>query len=74
MSTKGLPEIAIEIEIEKHCSEGDNNFSWNQKKVADRESNLIPRKIKETINSLKNPNHINQISYMLPEIWRPNLR
>ena len=40
----------------------------------DRESRLIPRKIKETIYSLKNPNHINKISYMLPEIWLPNLR
>ena len=43
----------------------------------------IPRKIKETIHSLKiketihsfkNPNHINKISYMLPEIWLSNLR
>ena len=40
----------------------------------DRESRLSPRKIKETIYSLKNPNHINKISYMLPEIWLPNLR
>ena len=26
-----------------------------------------------TIHSSKNPNHINKISYMLPEIWLPNL-
>ena len=51
-----------------------SNFSWDQKKVIDREIRLIPRKIKETIHSLKNPNHINKISYMLPEIWLPNLR
>ena len=61
-------------EIAKHCWEADHNFSWNQKKVIDRESRLIPRKIKETIHSLKNPNHINKISNMLPEIWLPNLR
>ena len=61
-------------EIAKHCWEADHNFNWDQKKVIDRESTLIPRKIKETIHSLKNPNHINKISYMLPEIWLPNLR
>ena len=56
-------------EIAKHYWEADH-----QKKVIDRESRLIPRKIKETIHSLKNPNYINKISYMLPEIWLPNLR
>ena len=61
-------------EIAKHCWEADHNFNWDQKKVVDRESRLIPRKIKETIHSLKNPNHIKKISYMLPEIWLPNLR
>ena len=60
-------------EIVKQCWEVDHNFSWDQKKVVDRESRLIPWKIKETIHSLKNPNHI-KISYMLPEIWLPNLR
>ena len=53
--------------------EADHNFNCNQKKVIDRESRLIPRKIKETIHYLKNPNHFNKISYMLPEIWLPNL-
>ena len=61
-------------EIPEHCWEADHNFSWNQKKVVDRESRLIPRKIKETIHTSENPNHINKISYMLPEIWLPNLR
>ena len=50
--------------IAKHCWEVDHNFIWDQKKV-DRESRLIPRKIKETIHYLKNPNHINKISHML---------
>ena len=62
------------IEIAKHCWEVDHNFNWDQEKVIDRESRLIPKKIKETIHSLKNPNHNNKISYMLPEIWLPNLR
>ena len=61
-------------EIAKQCWDADHNFNWDQKKVIDRESRLIPWKIKETIHSLKNPNHINKISYMLPEIWPPNLR
>ena len=61
-------------EIVKHCWEGDHNFYWDQMKVDDRAIRLIPRKIKETIHSLKNPNHINKISYILPEIWLPNLR
>ena len=55
-------------EIAKHCWEADHNFNWDQKKVIDRESRLIPRKTKETMHSLKNPNPINKISYMLPEI------
>ena len=61
-------------EIAKHCWEADHNISWDQKEVIDRKSRLIPRKIRETIHSLKNPNHINKISYMLPEIQLPNLR
>ena len=61
-------------EIAKHCWEADHNFSWDQKNVIDRESRLIPREIKETIHSLKYLNHINKISYVLPEIQLPNLR
>ena len=61
-------------EIAKHCWEADHNFNWDQKKVIDRKSRLIPRKIKETIHSLKNPNHIIKTFYMLPEIWLANLQ
>ena len=60
-------------EITKHCWEVDHDFNWDHKKVIDRESRLIHRKIKETIHSLKNPNQINKVSYMLPEIWLPNV-
>ena len=49
-------------EIAKHCWEADHNFNWDQKKAIDRESSLIPGKIKESIHSLKSPNHINKIS------------
>ena len=61
-------------EIAKHCWEAHLNFNWDQKKVIDRETKLIPRKIKETMHFLKNPNHISKISYMLLEIYLPNLR
>ena len=44
----------------------------DQKKFADRESRLVPRKIKETIHSLNNPNQNSKISLMLPEIWLPH--
>ena len=35
---------------------------------------VVPRKIRETLYILKNTTHINNISYMPPEIWLPNLR
>ena len=60
-------------EIAKHCWEADHSLTWDQEKVIDRENRLIPRKIKETIHCLKNPNQIKNISYKLPEIWLPNL-
>ena len=76
MNTKDLSEIqksgCDKNETAKHCWEADHNFNWNQK--IDRESRLIPTKIKETIHYLKNRNHINKIFNMLPEIWLPNLR
>ena len=61
-------------EIAKHCWEAGHNFRWDEKKVLDGESRLIPTKIKETIHSMKNLSHINKICYMLPEIWFPNLQ
>ena len=48
--------------IAKHYPEADHNFSWNQKKVVVWESRIIPSKIKKTVESSKNPDHINQIS------------
>ena len=55
-------------EIAKKYWEGNRNFSWNQKKVINRGSRFIPRKIRAAIHSLKSPNHINKISYMLPDL------
>ena len=49
-------------EIAKHCWEADHNFGWDQKKVVDRENRLFFKKMKETMHSLKNANHINEIS------------
>ena len=60
-------------DLVKHCWEADHNVSKDQKKV-DRESRLIPTKVKETIHFLKTPNQINKIFYMLPEICFPNSR
>ena len=47
-----------ENEIAKHCWEADLNFSWDQKKFVDRESTVIPRKIKEVIHCLNTILHI----------------
>ena len=55
-------------EITKRFWEADHNFNCDRKKVVDRESRLIPWKIKKTMHSLKNPNHLNKVSYMLLEI------
>ena len=66
INTRDLSRIE-KNEIEEHYWEADYNFGWDQ-------SRFIPRKIKEIINSLKNPNHIKKDSYMLSEIWLPNLR
>ena len=40
----------------------------------DYETNTSTRKIKETIHSLSNNDHINGISYRLPHIWFPALK
>ena len=61
-------------EIAKYCWEVDQDLSWDQKNLVDRGTRLISMKIKETIHSLKNPNQINKISPMVPEIWLPNVR
>ena len=75
MSTKDQSEIAIMKRMKSQNTVGKQITTLaDQKKFADRESRLIPRKIKETIHSLNNPNQNSKISLMLPEIWLPHLR
>ena len=45
---------------------------WEERKVIDA-AYIYARKIKKTIHSIKDKNHINSISYNVPEIWIPNL-
>ena len=75
MSTKDQSEIAIMKRMKSQNTVGKQITTLaDQKKFADRESRLVPRKIKETIHSLNNPNQNSKISLMLPEIWLPHLR
>ena len=50
MITKDLSGTAIVIRMKfaKHWWEADHKFSWDPKKVVERESTLIPRKVKES--------------------------
>ena len=58
MSTKDLSGITIvkKMKLQNFVGKQVTTSAW--KKVVDRESWLIPRKNKETIHYLKNPNHI----------------
>ena len=49
----------------KHCSEEDQNFSCDQKKVTESESRLISRKMKEPIRPLKILYQSNKTWYIL---------
>ena len=61
-------------EIADHCWENDHEMNWDERKIIDTEAYIKERKIKETIHSIKDRNHINSISYILPNIWIPNIR
>ena len=75
MKTKDLYGTAIVIRmVLQNTVRKQITTLAGMKKFVDRESRLILKKIKKTIHSLKNPNHINTISYILSEIWPPNLR
>ena len=60
-------------EIADHSWKLDHKFDWENRMVIDREQNWSVRKIKETIHSISDKNHINSISYTLPSIWLPAL-
>ena len=70
MNTKDLSGIAIvkRTKLLNTAGKQITILTEIKEKVVDSESRLIPRKIKEILHSLKNPYHINKISYMLPEI------
>ena len=55
-------------EIADHCWKRDHLFDFANKSVLDREQNWTSRKIKEPIYSLSDKNHINSISYKLPDM------
>ena len=57
-----------------HCWKYNHDFDWENKKIMDYEANTTTRKIKETIHTLNNNNHINGISYRLPHILFPALK
>ena len=59
--------------IAHHCWTSDHRFNFDNKTIIDRETNMTTRKIKETIHSISDPNHINSISYELADIWLPAL-
>ena len=59
-------------ETADHCWKYNHDFDWENKKIMDYEVNTTTRKIKETIHSLSNNNHISGILHRLPHIWTEN--
>ena len=55
-------------ETADHRWKYNHDFDWENKKIMDYETNTTTKKIKETVHSLSNNNHINGISYRLPII------
>ena len=66
--------IVIRIKLQNTLAKQIITLTGIRRKIKDRENRLIPRKIKETIHFLKNSNNIDKMSYMLSEIWLPNLQ
>ena len=56
-------------EIADHCWKYNHDFDWENKKIMDYEANTTRRKIKETVHSLSNNNHINGISELKSGIF-----
>ena len=68
---KNTPELVRAADTRRyetadHCWKYNHDFDWENKKIIDYETNTTARKVKETIHSLTNDNHINGISYRLP--------
>ena len=60
-------------EIADHCWNHNHTFDWDERTILNYEYNTIKRKMKETIHTMQERSHINNISYRLPEIWHPAL-
>ena len=60
-------------EISDHSWKNDHRFNFEEKSLIDCETNTVSRKDKETIHSIVDKNHINSISYALPDTWLPTL-
>ena len=71
--TRAVRAAHTRSETADHCWKYNHDFDRENKKIMDYETNTT-RKIKETIHSLSNNNHINGISYRLPHIWFPALK
>ena len=63
--------VIIDLDVGDHSWKKDHQFNWNEKKVIDKEIGWTARKIKETIYSVNNKNHINSTSYHLPDMRLP---
>ena len=61
-------------EIADRCWKSDHTFDWNTQKILDHVPHSTTRLAKESLHSALNPDHINKISYKLPEIWLPNVK
>jgi uncharacterized protein (UPF0335 family) len=61
-------------EIAEHCWQQDHHFDFDQRQIIDKEQKWTARKIKEAIHSEWDKNHINNIQYKLPDIWKPALK
>ena len=68
MNTKDLSRIALVKRMKPGNTVGKQiaTLAVIRSNLLIGKSRVIARKIKGTIHSLKNPNHINKISYMFP--------
>ena len=76
MNTKNMSDIAIVIRMKLQNTVGKQirTLAGIRRKLLIGKAGYFLRKLKKNIYSLKNPYHINKISYLFPEIWLPNLR
>ena len=65
--------MLIKMKLRTIVGKNDHGMNWDEWKVIDAEPYIYTREIKESIHSIKEKNHINSISYNLPEIWISNL-